>query len=87
MVDSALLETLERLTPAEQKAILAVAEYLKNRRGEGVDPQAAADALLAEFPAGEQPGFTTSDEGLSPARLAARRFMRENPSLMRLLAQ
>jgi hypothetical protein len=87
MVDSALLETLERLTPAEQKAILAVAEYLKNRRVEGADPETVADALLAELPTGEQPTFTTSDEGLSPARLAARRFMRENPALMRLLAQ
>ena len=32
MVDTALLETLELLSPAEQQAILAVAEYLKNRR-------------------------------------------------------
>lgn len=86
MLDSALLETLERLTPAEQKAILAVAEYLTTHRTEGVPPQTSIEALLAELPSGP-PQFTTPDEGLSPARLAARRFMRDNPSLMRLLAQ
>lgn len=86
MLDSALLEALELLSPTEQKAILAVAEYLKGRRTEGAQPGTETEALLAELPKG-QPRFTTPDEGLSPARQAARRFMRENPSLMRLLAQ
>ena len=71
MVDTALLETLEELSPVEQRALLAVAEYLKNRRADGVDA----------------PRFDVPDEGLSPGRIAARRFMRENPALMRLLAQ
>lgn len=86
MVDTALLETLELLSPAEQKAVLAVAEYLKNRRQDGVDAGGLAEALLAELPTGE-PQFRGADEGLSPARVAARRFMRENPALMRVLAQ
>ena len=86
MVDSALLETLELLDPAEQKAILAVAEYIKGQRAEGVQPGTVTEALLAELPK-DQPHFATPDEGLTPARQAARRFMRENPSLMRLLAQ
>lgn len=86
MVDTALLETLELLSPAEQKAVLAVAEYLKDRRSEGVDAGDLAEALLAELPAGE-PRFMATDDGLSPARMAARRFMREHPALMRLLAQ
>jgi hypothetical protein len=86
MVDAALLETLELLTPGEQKAILAVAEFLKNTRGNQPDSRELSEALIAELPASE-PQFATPDEGLSPARLAARRFMRENPSLMRLLAQ
>ena len=85
MADVALLETLELLTPSEQKAILAVAEYLKNRRI-GAEPDHVSEALLAELHVGE-PRFTTMDEGLSPARKAARRFIRENPMLMRLLAQ
>ena len=71
MVDTALLETLEELSPVEQQVLLAVAEYLKNRRADGVDA----------------PRFDASDESLSPGRIAARRFMRENPALMRLLAQ
>lgn len=82
-MEATLLETLELLSPAEQKAVLALAEYLKNRRAEGLE---VAEALLAELPAGE-PRFSAADEGLSPARIAARRFMRENPALMRLLAQ
>jgi hypothetical protein len=86
MVDMALLETLELLTPAEQKAILAIAEYLKNRRADGADARVLTEALLAELPTGE-PRFSSPDEGLSPARRAARRFMRENHTLMRLLAQ
>ncbi len=86
MVDTALLETLELLSPAEQKAVLAVAEYLKNRRQDGMDAGGLAEALLAEFQTGE-PRFRVTDEGLSPARIAARRFIRENPALMRLLAQ
>jgi hypothetical protein len=86
MVDVALLETLELLTPGEQKAILAVAEFLKSRREDEASAGALTEALLAELPAGE-PRFNTPDEGLSPARMAARRFMRENPTLMRLLAQ
>jgi len=86
MVDVALLETLELLTVGEQKAILAVAEFLKSRRNEEGSAQLLADAILAELPA-DEPRFNTPDEGLSPARKAARRFMRENPTLMRLLAQ
>ena len=81
MVDTALLEALELLSPVEQKAILAIAEYLKNRRADGADAQVVTEALLSDVP------FNSSDEGLSPARRAARRFMRENPTLMRLLAQ
>lgn len=86
MLDVALLETLELLTLDEQKAILAVAEFLKSHRGDETQARLLTEALLAELPA-EEPRFNTSDEGLSPARLAARRFMRENPTLMRLLAQ
>lgn len=86
MVDVALLETLELLTPAEQRAMLAVAEFLKSRRTDGADALVDTEALLAELPSRE-PRFSAPDEGLSPARLAARRFMRENPTLMRLLAQ
>ena len=82
MVDTALLQTLELLTPVEQKAILAIAEYLKSRRADAPNLQVLTEALLAELPAGDTP-----DEGLSPARRAARRFMRENPKLMHLLAQ
>ncbi|MEP7354635.1 MAG: hypothetical protein ABI824_15515 [Acidobacteriota bacterium] len=86
MLDAALLETLESLTPGEQKAILAVAEYLTNRRIQGAGSNGESEALLEELHAGE-PRFATRDEDLSPARRAARRFMRENPALMRLLAQ
>lgn len=86
MVDVALLETLEVLTPSEQKAILAFAEFLKSRRGDEASAEVLTQTLLEELPAGE-PQFSIPDEGLSPARLAARRFMRENPTLMRLLAQ
>jgi hypothetical protein len=86
MVDSALLQALELLTPDEQEAVLAVAEYLKNRRASAEAPSTPAAALLAELHTSE-PHFATKDHGLSPARQAARRFMRENPALMRLLAQ
>ena len=86
MVDTALLETLEELSPVEQQVLLAVAEYLKNRRADGADARAITEALLAELP-GDATRFDASDEGLSPGRIAARRFMRENPALMRLLAQ
>jgi hypothetical protein len=86
MLDTALLEALERLTPSEQQAILTVAKFLKGRNEDGVGAQALTDAVLAELPASE-PRFHSTDEGLSPARLAARRFMRENPALMRLLAR
>lgn len=86
MVDAELLATLELLTPAEQKALGAVAEYLKRRPERGADPGLAVEALLAELPVGE-PSFTAPDEGLSPARQAARRFMRDNATLMRLLAR
>ena len=86
MVDTALLETLELLSEGEQQAILAVAEYFKNRRADGADPRVITEALLAELPAGAL-RFDAPDEGLSPGRLAARRLMRENPALMRLLAQ
>ena len=53
MVDSALLEALELLTPAEQKAILAIAEYLKSRRAEAGETRVLPEALLAELPTGE----------------------------------
>jgi len=86
MVDSALLRTLELLTLDEQQAILAVAEYLKNTRGDGAEPSKSAAALVAELTA-DEPRFAAPDLELSPARKAARRFMRENPTLMRLLAQ
>ena len=87
MLDTALLTTLELLTPAEQKSIQALAEFLKSQRAEGaIVRQAAVEDLLAELPMRE-PQFSTSDDGLSPARLAARRFMRENPALMHLLAR
>jgi hypothetical protein len=86
MLDSALVQALELLTPDEQEAILAVAEYLKHQRGGRAEPPGAAAALLAELATGE-PRFATPDLELSPARQAARRFMRENPTLMRLLAQ
>ena len=86
MLDTALVATLELLTSSEQKAILAVAEYLRSHRNSGTDPRQTAEAVLAELSSAD-PRFTTPDEALSPARKAARRFMRENPSLMRLLAQ
>jgi hypothetical protein len=86
MVNAALLETLELLTPDEQNAILAVAEFLKSHREVELGAPLLSEALLAQLPASE-PRFNTPDEGLSPARMAARRFMRENPTLMRLLAQ
>ena len=87
MLDTALLTTLELLTPAEQKAIRASAEYLKSQRDEGaIGRQAAVEDLLAELPTRE-PQFSTSGDGLSPARMGARRFMRENPALMHLLAR
>jgi hypothetical protein len=60
MVDVTLLETLELLTSAEQKAMLAVAEFLKRRRADGTDAHSATEALLAELPAGE-PSFSTPD--------------------------
>ncbi len=66
--------------------MLSIAEYLKNQRADGADPRVRTEALLAEWPAGP-PGLGTADEGLSPARLAARRFMRENSALMGLLGQ
>jgi hypothetical protein len=82
MVDAALIDALERLSPADQKTILAVAEYIETQRKAG--GIAIAESLLAEL---HELRFSTSDEGLSSARLAARRFMRENQALMRLLAQ
>src|SRR6516225_6192603 len=75
MVDPSLQETLESLSPAEQKAILAVAEYLKRRRTGGQHPQQETEALIQELSIGE-PIFATPDGGLPPARRAARRFMR-----------
>ena len=65
---------------------ITIAEYLKSQRASGVHASGLAEALLAELPNGE-PHFSSPDEGLSPARIAARRFMRENSTLMRLLAQ
>ena len=47
------MEILELLTPAEQKAILAIAEYLKRRRAEAAYARVLTEALLAELPAGE----------------------------------
>ena len=78
MVDTALLETLELLTPLEQNAMLAIAEYLKER--------VHIEAPLGELPA-HGPRFRSPDESLSPARMAESSFMRENPALMGLLAQ
>ncbi len=86
MLDSALLQALELLTPDEQEAVLAIAEYLKHQRSGGAEPSRAAAAVLAEL-TNSEPHFATPDQELSPARRAARRFMRENPTLMRLLAQ
>jgi len=86
MVDSELLAALELLTPAEQKALIAIADYLKARPNRGTDPRLETESLLAELPVCE-PSFTVPDEVLSPARKAARRFMRENSTLMRLLAR
>jgi ABC-type uncharacterized transport system substrate-binding protein len=86
VVHSSLLQALELLTPVEQEAVLAVAEYLKHQRRSEAEPSAAAAALLAELDR-SKPRFATADTDLSPARQAARRFMRENPALMRLLAQ
>lgn len=86
MVDVELLETLELLSLSEQKAILAFAEFLKSQRETGTSARELTEGVVAELPLGG-PIFKTPDEGLSPARMAARRFMRENPTLMRLLAQ
>jgi hypothetical protein len=86
MVDSGLLQALELFTADEQEAVLAVAEYLKHQRDGGAEPSRAVAALLAEL-AADEPRFATRDLELSPARKAARRFMRENPTLIRLLAQ
>ena len=69
MVDTALLETLELLTPVEQKAILTIAEYLKSWRADGADAPGLTEALLAELPQGE-PHFSSPGEGL----LLKRRF-------------
>lgn len=68
----ALVETLELLTPAEQRAILAVAEFLKSRRADGADARVLIEALLAELPAGE-PASThpTKVYRLSESPLAA----------------
>ena len=77
------MTTLELLTPAEQKAILVVAEYLMSQRTGG--QKSGVEALLEELHLVE-PRFTALDEGLSPERLAALRFMPENPVLMQLLA-
>jgi hypothetical protein len=82
MLDSALPGTLKRLTAAEQKAGLTVAEYIESQRASG--EKGAAAAIVAEF---ADPLFTDSEENLSPARRAARQFMRENRDLMQLLAQ
>jgi hypothetical protein len=86
MVDSVLLQALELLTPDEQEAVLAVAEYLRHNRASAEAPSTPAAAMLTELDISE-PRFATPDHQLSPARQAARRFMRENPALMRLLAQ
>ena len=86
MMNTALLETLESLTPAEQKALLAVAKLLKSHRDGTPSSAEIGEALLAELP-GDTLGFRTPDADLSPARAAARRFMRENPTLMGLLAR
>jgi len=86
MVDSTLLQALEMLTPDEQEAVRAVAEYLTHQRVGGSEPSKAAAALRAELDISDL-RFSAPDVGLSPARQAARRFMRQNPMLMRLLAQ
>lgn len=77
---------MELLNLSEQRAMLAFAEFLKNRRDDGASASELTESLVAELPLGEVI-FNTPDEGLSPARMAARRFMRENMTLMRLLAQ
>lgn len=82
MVDAALLEVLEFLTPSEQRCLLAVAEHLISRRAGGTGE---GDELLSALQRGDI-HFAGEDEGLSPARQAARRFMRENPLLFGLLA-
>jgi hypothetical protein len=71
MVDAALLKARERFTSGEQQTPLGIAEQIVDSRNDR----------------GNTPKFDTPGEGLSPARQAARRFMRENPELMRLLAQ
>jgi hypothetical protein len=86
MADTELMAALTKLTAEEQKALLAIAEYMKSHRSEGSDARSLAAELLAELLNGE-PRFRGPDEGLSAARIAARRFMRENPALMHLLAQ
>ncbi len=63
-----------------------MAEYLIGKRSQDCERGAIAEAVTQEFSSGEL-RFNAPDEGLSPARLAARRFMRENPELMRLLAR
>jgi hypothetical protein len=86
MVNTQLLQALDSLSPAEQRAILAVAEYLIGKRSQNTGEVASAEAITEEFSTGAI-RFNLPDEGLSPARIAARRFMRENPELMNLLAR
>ena len=59
-----------------QGALLVREERMRAVREGLIDEQGRAVRSLANAP----------DEGLSPARIAARRFMREHPTLMRLLA-
>jgi hypothetical protein len=61
------------------KAILAVAEYLKIRREDETTAQVITDGS-AELCA-KTPVFGKSDERLPPARMAAGRSIRENHTL------
>lgn len=63
------MTTLELLTPAEQKAILVVAEYLMSQRTGG--QKSGVEALLEELHLVE-PRFTAPDEGLSLTRAIGR---------------
>ncbi len=76
MLDNALVDTLERLTPSEQKAILAVAEYIERQRNAGSSE--TAESPLAEL---QEPRFTTPGEALSqPAKPHAASCAKTPPS-------
>ena len=66
MLDGTLIDTLERLSPSEQEAILTIAEYIEQKRASA----GTVESLLAEL---REPRFPTPDEALAPARDAAAR--------------